>query len=63
MKPVTATAAALLSLVSILQLCRVLFHIQVTIADDVIPMWVSVVAFLVAGGLAIGLWRDARAGR
>ena len=25
-----------------------------------IPMWVSVVAFFVSGGLALGLWRETR---
>ena len=60
MKPVTAAAAILLTVVSILQLARAVAGVRVVVGDTVIPIWVSFVAFVVAGGLAIGLWRDAR---
>jgi len=29
-----------------------------TVAGTEIPMWVSVAALVIAGGLAIGLWRE-----
>jgi hypothetical protein len=60
MKPATVATAILLTVVSILQLLRAVVGVRVMVGDTVIPMWVSVVAFVVAGGLAIGLWRDAR---
>jgi len=60
MKPVTIAAAVLLTVVSVAHLMRILFGLRVTVADSVIPMWVSVVAFVVAGGLAIMLWWNAR---
>ena len=60
MKPVTMGAIILLAVVSLAHLVRILFGVQVTVADNVIPMWVSGVAFVVAGGLAILLWRGAR---
>ncbi len=60
MKPVTMGAIILLAVVSLAHLLRILFGVQVTVADNVIPMWVSGVAFVVAGGLAIMLCRGAR---
>jgi hypothetical protein len=60
MKPATLTASVLLGAVSLLQLLRVVTGTQVTVADHVLPMWPSGVAFLVAGALALLLWRDAR---
>ena len=60
MKPVTVGATVLLVAVSLAHLLRIVFGVQVTVADSVIPMWVSGVAFVVAGGLAIMLWRSAR---
>src|SRR5439155_12575469 len=60
MKPVTMAAAFVLAVVSLAHLMRILFGVRVTVADSVIPMWVSGVAFVVAGGLAIMLWRSAR---
>lgn len=60
MKPATHMASVLLAAVSLAHLLRIVFGTQVTVADRVIPMWVSVVAFLAAGGVAIMLWREAR---
>ena len=60
MKPTTYLASALLTAVSVAHLLRIVFGAQVTVADRLIPMWVSWVAFLVAGGVAIMLWREAR---
>jgi hypothetical protein len=31
-----------------------------TVNGSDIPMWVSVIAFFVAAGLAVGLWRETR---
>lgn len=60
MKPATTVAATLLSLVSILQLLRVLYRVPVMIGGSEIPVWASGVACAVAGVLAAGLWREAR---
>ena len=62
MKPVTVAATFLLAAVSLAHLIRILFGVRVTVADSVIPMWVSGAAFVVAGGLAIMLWRSTRRG-
>ena len=60
MRLVDRLAAVLLAVVSLAHLLRVIFGVPVTVADRIIPMWVSGVAFVVAGGLAIMLWRGAR---
>lgn len=60
MKPATHLASILLGIVSVAHLLRLVFKTQVTIADSVMPMWVSSVGFVVAAGLAVMLWREAR---
>ena len=57
----TLIAAVLLALVAVAHLLRILFNIKATIGDVAVPMWVSVVATLMAGAVAILLWRDRRA--
>ncbi|HEU5181446.1 MAG TPA: hypothetical protein VFW45_11680 [Candidatus Polarisedimenticolia bacterium] len=59
MKKPVVVASILLGVVSLAHLLRVVFQVQVTVADRVIPMWVSWVAFLVSGGMAVVLWREA----
>jgi hypothetical protein len=61
-KPATVGAAILLTVVALLQLLRAVVGVRVTVGDTAIPTWPSVVAFVVAGGLAVGLWREARRG-
>lgn len=58
MRPVVRIASLLLGAVSLAHLLRVLLGVPVTVADRFIPMWVSWVAFLVAGGMAVMLWRE-----
>jgi hypothetical protein len=60
MKPGTSLAMILLVIVSIAHLLRVIFGWQVTIADAVVPVWASGVAFVVAGLAAFLLWKDSR---
>lgn len=56
----TRIAAILLTAVAIGHLARVVLGIEATIGGDVVPMWVSVAATIVAGGVALMLWRDRR---
>lgn len=58
MKPATLTATVILATVSLAHLLRLLLGVQVTLGDNIVPMWVSVVAFVVAGGTAFMLWRE-----
>ena len=60
MKPAPLAATVLLAAVSLAHLLRIVFGVRVTVMDEIIPMWVSWVAFLVAGGTALMLWRSAR---
>jgi predicted phage tail protein len=56
----TRIAAVLLTAVAIAHLARVVLGIEATVAGSVVPMWVSVGATIVAGGVAFMLWRDRR---
>ena len=57
-RPFTLAAVVVFSLVSLLQLVRLLLGWEVTIAAVAIPLWVSGVAFVVAAVLAAMLWRE-----
>ena len=61
MKPATTLATILFTVVSLGHLLRLAFKTEVTVGGTVIPMWVSVVGFLVAGGVALAVWRENRA--
>ncbi len=60
MKPFTTAAVGVFSLVSLVQLLRVVLAWQVTVDGVFIPPWVSVIACVVAATLAFMLWREAR---
>jgi hypothetical protein len=51
------TAATIFGLVCIMQLIRLFSRADVMIAGHEIPLWPSVFAALVTGGLSIWLWR------
>ena len=59
-KPFTLVAVVVFSLVSLLQLLRLLSGWDITINGMAIPLWASGVAFLVAAGLAAMVWREQR---
>jgi hypothetical protein len=60
MKPFTTLAAVILALVALAHIYRLVAGWEVVLSGHSIPMWVSWVATLVAGGLAVMLWREAR---
>jgi hypothetical protein len=60
MKPFTSLAIVFLGLLSVLQLVRFVQGWEVIVNGITIPVWASGVACLVAGGLALMLWREAR---
>lgn len=60
MNPGTLLATVLLAAVAIAHLLRLFFGWQVTIADAVIPMWASGVAFVVSALAAFLLWKGSR---
>ena len=59
-KPFTLIAVVVFSIVSLLQLTRLLLGWDITINGITIPLWASGVAFAVAAGLAAMVWRERR---
>jgi hypothetical protein len=59
-KPFTVVAVGVLSLVSLLQLLRLVEGWAITIDGVAIPLWASAIAFVVAAGLAAMVWREMR---
>ncbi len=62
MKPFTSVSVVLFALIGLGHLLRVLTGWDILINATIIPMWPSVLVFLVFGGLAIMLWREAKRG-
>ncbi len=62
MKPFTAISVFLLALIAVGHLLRVLAGWELVIGATIMPMWLSVPVFLVFGGVAIMLWREAKRG-
>ena len=60
MKPITAISVVLLALMAFGHLLRVLAGWELVIGATIMPMWLSVLVFLVFGGVAIMLWREAK---
>ncbi len=60
MKPFTSISVVLLALIAFGHLLRILTGWEILINATIIPMWPSVLVFLVFGGLAIMLWREAK---
>ena len=59
MKPASFVAAVLLGLIAIAHVVRLVFHTEVTVGGQVVPMGVSVVGALVAVVLSILVFREA----
>ena len=59
-KPFTTIAIVIFSLVAVLHVLRLIFGWEAVINGLVIPMWASVVGLIIAGGLAVMLWRESR---
>jgi hypothetical protein len=60
MKPFTTIAIIVFSLIAFMHLLRLLFVWEVTINDMIVPVWLSVLGFIISSGLALMLWRESR---
>ena len=60
MKPFTTTTLGLLALVAIVHALRLLMGWSITVNGTDISTWASVVGFVIAAGLAVGLWCETR---
>ena len=61
MKPFTKIAIAVLSLISLMQLTRFILGWEVSINGVSVPVWISGLAFVVVGFLAVMLCLESRA--
>lgn len=59
-KPFTTAAVMALSLMALLQLLRFVLKWEVTLNGTIVPVWLSGIAFVVAGGLAVMVWWENR---
>ena len=59
-KPFTTIAVIVLLLIALLQLFRFLLGWEVTLNGATVPVWLSGIAFVVAGGLGAMVWREHR---
>ena len=60
MKPLSKVAAVLFGIFCLVQATRFLQGWPVTVNGVTIPVWPSAVASVVAGVLAVGVWRESR---
>ena len=60
MKPVTTIVVILLSAISIAQLLRLVFQVNIVANDMTIPIWLSIFGCVVPAVLAFMLWRENR---
>jgi len=59
-KPFTTISVGVFALIALVHVFRLLFGWVVTIQGSVVPMWVSALGVVIAGGLAVMLWRESR---
>ena len=59
-KPFAMLAVLVFALVALAHLLRLVYGWEATINGAAVPMWASILALVVAGGLAVGLWRESR---
>jgi len=60
MKPVTTIVVILLSAISIAQLLRLIFQVNIVANGVTIPIWLSILGCIVPSVLAFMLWRENR---
>jgi hypothetical protein len=59
-KPFTTVTVALLALIAVAHLLRLFTGWEVIVGGYVIPVWISWLGLIIAGGLAVMVWREAR---
>ena len=60
MKSAALVAVLFLSVVALVHVFRLIFHVQITVGSTEIPMWASVLAVIGPGALAVWLWKEQR---
>jgi len=59
-KPFTITAVIFFLLMALMQLLRFTLGWDITVNGVAVPVWVSGIAFVIAAGLAVTVWRETR---
>jgi len=59
MKPFTTIAVALFTLIALVHLLRLFTGWEVVVVGYVVPVWFSLPGLIIAGGLAVMVWREA----
>jgi hypothetical protein len=60
MKPFTTLAVIIFALIALVHLWRLVRPFDVVVHGTEIPQWVSAAGMIVAGTLAVMLWRESR---
>lgn len=60
MKPFTTLSVVVFSTISLLHVLRLLLGWEVIINGVTVPIWISAPGFLIAGALAVMVWRESR---
>jgi hypothetical protein len=60
MKPFTTLAAVVFAIMSFVHVLRLIFGWEITVSGLIVPMWISIVGVLIAAGLSVMLFREAR---
>jgi hypothetical protein len=60
MKPFTIIAAIVFAFMALIQLLRFILAWPITVNGMAVPVWASAIAFVVAAGLSVMLWRERR---
>jgi hypothetical protein len=60
MKPAVLIATVFLAVVVLAQFLRLVLRVEVIAGGVAIPLWLSAVACVCTGGLAVLLWRESR---
>jgi uncharacterized integral membrane protein len=59
-RPFTLIAAIIFALMALVHIYRLFTDFQIIAGSHTLPMWVSIVAIIVTGILAVGLFRESR---
>ena len=60
MKPFTTIAVIVLALFTLVHVFRLIRGLEVVVNGNTIPQWVSGIVAIVAGTLALMVWRESR---
>ncbi len=59
-KPFTTIAIGLFVLIALLHVVRLLFQWEVVVNGVIIPLWVSLIGFIISGALAVMVYLECR---